>query len=297
MLLCKLRHVAGWNAQRARAADYYSTELDGIGDLQLPPVAEGELARLAPLRRPHARSSSTRCVLARAWHRDGRHYPEPPHLSPAYAHLGFRKEHSPLRKPWRERDSPSHSSRAFPSRNSPAFAGRSGPSSRMASGPANDAPHRLIVDVAFGDNVHVHSFTNLYGCRIGDNTRIGPFVEIQRGAVVGANCKIQSHSFVCEGVELGDEVFIGHGVMFINDKFPRATNDEGGFRPTPTGRCCERRSSAAPRSARGRPPRWGTDRRTRPGRRRGGRDAGRRGRRDSGRQSARSSLAAPTGGR
>jgi acetyltransferase-like isoleucine patch superfamily enzyme len=97
----------------------------------------------------------------------------------------------------------------------------------MASGPVNSAPHRLIVDVTFGENVHVHSFTNLYGCRIGDNTRIGPFVEIQRGAVIGANCKIQSHSFVCEGVELGDDVFIGHGVMFINDKFPRATTDEG----------------------------------------------------------------------
>ncbi len=97
----------------------------------------------------------------------------------------------------------------------------------MGSEPVNDAPHRLVVDVVFGENVHVQSFTNLYGCRIGDNTRIGPFVEIQRGVVVGASCKIQSHSFLCEGVELDDEVFVGHGVMFTNDKFPRATTATG----------------------------------------------------------------------
>ncbi len=97
----------------------------------------------------------------------------------------------------------------------------------MADGPANDAPYRLIDDVEFGENVVVHPFTNLYGCRIGDNTRIGPFVEIQRGAVVGANCKIQSHSFICDGVEIGDEVFVGHGVLFINDKYPRAITGGG----------------------------------------------------------------------
>jgi UDP-2-acetamido-3-amino-2,3-dideoxy-glucuronate N-acetyltransferase len=97
----------------------------------------------------------------------------------------------------------------------------------MASGPANDAPYRLIDDVAFGKNVVVFSFTNLYGCRIGDNTRVGPFVEIQRGAIVGANCKIQSHTFICAGVEIEDEVFVGHGTLFINDKFPRATDDAG----------------------------------------------------------------------
>jgi acetyltransferase-like isoleucine patch superfamily enzyme len=91
----------------------------------------------------------------------------------------------------------------------------------------NDAPHRLIDDVEFGRGVVVSSFTNLYGCRIGDGTRIGPFVEIQCDAVVGANCKIQSHSFICTGVEIGDEVFVGHGAMFINDKFPRATNPDG----------------------------------------------------------------------
>ncbi len=70
----------------------------------------------------------------------------------------------------------------------------------MADGPVNDAPYRLINDVEFGENVVVYSFTNLYGCKIGDNTRIGPFVEIQRGAVIGANCKIQSHTFICDGV-------------------------------------------------------------------------------------------------
>ena len=97
----------------------------------------------------------------------------------------------------------------------------------MADEPANEAPFRLIDDVTFGENVVVYSFTNLYGCRIGDNTRIGPFVEIQRGAVVGSSCKIQSHTFICDGVEIGDEVFVGHGTMFINDNHPRATNEQG----------------------------------------------------------------------
>ena len=93
----------------------------------------------------------------------------------------------------------------------------------MANAPANDAPHRLIADVAFGENVVVYSFTNLYGCSLGDNTRVGTFVEIQRGAAIGANCKIQSHTFICDGVTIEDDVFVGHGVMFINDKVPRAT--------------------------------------------------------------------------
>jgi acetyltransferase-like isoleucine patch superfamily enzyme len=97
----------------------------------------------------------------------------------------------------------------------------------MADTPANDAPFRLIDDVTFGENVIVYSFTNLYGCRIGDNTRIGPFVEVQRGAVIGSNCKIQSHTFICDGVEIEDEVFVGHGTMFINDNYPRATTEQG----------------------------------------------------------------------
>jgi acetyltransferase-like isoleucine patch superfamily enzyme len=93
--------------------------------------------------------------------------------------------------------------------------------------PANDAPYRLIADVAFGDGVVVQSFTNLYGCTIGDRTRVGPFVEIQRGARIGANCKIQSHAFICDGVRIGDGVFVGHGAIFVNDKRPRATSDDG----------------------------------------------------------------------
>jgi UDP-2-acetamido-3-amino-2,3-dideoxy-glucuronate N-acetyltransferase len=97
----------------------------------------------------------------------------------------------------------------------------------VADRPANDAPFRLIVDVSFGDGVVVMPFTNLYGCRIGDESRIGPFVEIQRGAIVGARCKIQSHAFICDGVELDDEVFVGHGVIFVNDNHPRATSDRG----------------------------------------------------------------------
>lgn len=97
----------------------------------------------------------------------------------------------------------------------------------MADGPANDAPYRLINDVVFGEGVVVHPFTNLYGCRIGSNTRIGPFVEIQAGATIGQSCKIQSHTFICDGVEIRDEVFVGHGVVFINDQYPRATTASG----------------------------------------------------------------------
>ena len=97
----------------------------------------------------------------------------------------------------------------------------------MADGPVNAAPHRLLHDVSLGDGVVVQAFTNLYGCRIGDETRIGPFVEVQAGVEIGARCKIQSHSFLCEGVTIEDEVFVGHGVMFTNDKFPRSTTEDG----------------------------------------------------------------------
>jgi UDP-2-acetamido-3-amino-2,3-dideoxy-glucuronate N-acetyltransferase len=99
----------------------------------------------------------------------------------------------------------------------------------VADRPANEAPHRLIDGVSFGEGVVVRSFVNLYGCAIGDHTQVGTFVEIQRGAVIGARCKIQSHTFVCDGVEIGDEVFVGHGVMFVNDTFPRATAANGGL--------------------------------------------------------------------
>ena len=97
----------------------------------------------------------------------------------------------------------------------------------VADRPANEAPYRLLNDVEFGVGVVVHPFTNLYGCAIGDESRIGPFVEIQSGVEIGARCKIQSHSFICSGVTIADEVFIGHGVLFINDKRPRATTEGG----------------------------------------------------------------------
>jgi UDP-2-acetamido-3-amino-2,3-dideoxy-glucuronate N-acetyltransferase len=82
-------------------------------------------------------------------------------------------------------------------------------------------------NVRLGENVKLGKFINLYGCSVGANTKIGAFVEIQKNASVGCNCKISSHSFVCEGVTIEDDVFIGHGVMFINDLFPRATSGEG----------------------------------------------------------------------
>ena len=86
---------------------------------------------------------------------------------------------------------------------------------------------RIAPDVKLGQRVKIFAFTNLYGCEIGDDVKIGAFVEIQKGARVGPRCKISSHSFLCEGVTLEDEVFIGHGVTFINDRFPRATNADG----------------------------------------------------------------------
>lgn len=82
---------------------------------------------------------------------------------------------------------------------------------------------RIAPDVKLGRDVSVHCFVNLYGCSIGDESRVGAFVEIQKNASVGRNCKISSHTFVCEGVTIEDEVFVGHGVMFINDRRPRAT--------------------------------------------------------------------------
>jgi len=85
----------------------------------------------------------------------------------------------------------------------------------------------IAPDVRLGQNVKLAKFINLYGCSIGDNTKIGAFVEIQKNAVIGRNCKISSHSFICEGVTIEDNVFIGHGVMFINDLYPRATNADG----------------------------------------------------------------------
>jgi len=88
---------------------------------------------------------------------------------------------------------------------------------------------KIAGDVKLGKNVKIFSFVNLYGCEIGDNSKVGTFVEIQKGASIGRNCKVSSHSFICEGVTVEDNVFIGHGVIFINDRYPRATNSQGGL--------------------------------------------------------------------
>jgi len=99
---------------------------------------------------------------------------------------------------------------------------------------------KIAPDVKLGANVKIHDFVNLYGCAIGSNTKVGAFVEIQRGAVIGSNCKISSHTFICEGVTIEDGVFVGHGVTFINDRLPRATRIDGelqtqeDWRVTPT---------------------------------------------------------------
>ena len=85
----------------------------------------------------------------------------------------------------------------------------------------------IAPDVRLGKDVRIYAFVNLYGCEIGDESRIGTFVEIQKGAYIGKRVKVSSHSFICEGVTIEDEVFIGHGVMFINDKYPRATTEDG----------------------------------------------------------------------
>jgi len=91
--------------------------------------------------------------------------------------------------------------------------------------------------VKLGKGVRIFAFTNLYGCEIGDDTKIGTFVEIQKGARIGSRCKISSHTFICEGVEVEDEVFIGHNVTFINDMFPRATAGNGGLQTEADWKC------------------------------------------------------------
>jgi acetyltransferase-like isoleucine patch superfamily enzyme len=85
----------------------------------------------------------------------------------------------------------------------------------------------ITEDVKLGKNVKIFNFVNLYGCQIGDNSKIGTFVEIQKGATIGKNCKISSHTFICEGVHIEDNCFIGHNVTFINDKYPRSTTADG----------------------------------------------------------------------
>jgi len=91
-------------------------------------------------------------------------------------------------------------------------------------------PNQLIApDVKLGTGVRIYGFVNLYGCEIGDESKIGTFVEIQKGARIGRRCKISSHTFICEGVTIEDHVFVGHGVNFVNDSFPRATTADGGL--------------------------------------------------------------------
>jgi len=91
--------------------------------------------------------------------------------------------------------------------------------------------------VKLGRDVRIYGFTNLYGCEIGDESRIGTFVEVQKGARIGRRCKISSHTFICEGVTIEDEVFIGHNVTFINDMFPRATNSDGALQSDSDWKC------------------------------------------------------------
>ena len=93
--------------------------------------------------------------------------------------------------------------------------------------PSQHLFQRIAPDVKLGRNVRLHDFINLYGCEIGDDVKIGPFVEIQKGAKIGSRCKISSHTFICEGVTLEEGVFVGHGVTFTNDRHPRATNRQG----------------------------------------------------------------------
>ncbi|CAN5287448.1 acyltransferase [soil metagenome] len=94
-------------------------------------------------------------------------------------------------------------------------------------------------NVKVGKDVKIFNFVNAYGCTIDDNTKVGSFVEIQKGVTIGKNCKISSHSFICEGVHIADNVFIGHNVTFINDKFPRATNEDGSLQTEADWACIE----------------------------------------------------------
>ena len=103
--------------------------------------------------------------------------------------------------------------------------------------PNDQLYQRIAPDVKLGQRVKVFAFTNLYGCQVGDDSKIGTFVEIQKGARVGARCKISSHTFVCEGVNIEDEVFVGHGVTFINDRFPRAANSDGKLQTEADWKC------------------------------------------------------------
>jgi UDP-2-acetamido-3-amino-2,3-dideoxy-glucuronate N-acetyltransferase len=102
--------------------------------------------------------------------------------------------------------------------------------SRLSPEERDALTRRIAPDVRLGKNVRVFAFVNLYGCAIGDDTLIGTFVEIQKGVTIGARCKIQSHTFICEGVTIEDEVFVGHNVNFLNDRWPAAVTADGGVK-------------------------------------------------------------------
>ncbi len=102
---------------------------------------------------------------------------------------------------------------------------------------SDDATIKITPDVKLGEGVKLFGFVNLYGCEIGDESKIGAFVEIQRGARIGKNCKVSSHTFICEGVTLEDDVFVGHNVTFINDAYPRATREGGGLQTEADWNC------------------------------------------------------------
>jgi len=102
---------------------------------------------------------------------------------------------------------------------------------------AHQVFQRIAPDVKLGKNVRIYDFTNLYGCEIGDDVKIGTFVEIQKGSKIGNRCKVSSHTFICEGVTLEDEVFIGHGVTFTNDRFPRSTATDGRLQTEADWKC------------------------------------------------------------
>lgn len=102
-----------------------------------------------------------------------------------------------------------------------------------------DTDKQSLKNVKVGRDVRIFNFVNAYGCSIDDNSKVGAFVEIQKGATIGKNCKISSHSFICEGVHIKDNVFIGHNVTFINDKFPRSTNEDGSVQTEADWVCVE----------------------------------------------------------
>lgn len=103
--------------------------------------------------------------------------------------------------------------------------------------PSSSLHQQIALDVRLGQGVRIFGFVNLYGCEIGDESKIGTFVEIQKGSRIGRRCKVSSHTFICEGVTLEDEVFVGHGVMFTNDKYPRATTESGGLQTEADWQC------------------------------------------------------------